>query len=284
MRNVGKVGEIWRYPVKSTRGERLEACRIGRKGVAGDRGWAVRDDTVGEVQSGRQIPKLLQCSSRYKTEPVDEPWPAAWIRTPSGAEFSTDDPRAGALLSEWMGTAVSLWPIQPAENKTHYRRLPVDLPELRRQFGREPDEPLPDMNMFPQELMQYISSPGTYFDVQPIHLLTRASIEHMRELNSGADWAVPRFRPNIVVDTGTARGLIEAAWSGKTVRIGEAELSVYSPAPRCAITIQQQGTDLPKDASILRSIVKHADQNLGVYCTVLAGGRVAVGDAVSVSD
>jgi len=283
MKQIGKVGEIWRYPVKSTRGEQLKACKVGAKGVAGDRGWAVRDDKAGEIQSGRQMPKLLQCTSRYKTEPGSEPWPVAWITTPTGVEFSTDDPRAGKLLSEWMETDVSVWPIVPPQNKEHYRRLPVDLPELRRQFGREGDEPLPDMTMFPQELMQYIASPGTYFDVQPIHVLTTASLAHMRGLNPGADWALPRFRPNFLVDTGTEKGLIEAAWSGKTVRIGEVELNVYSPAPRCANTIHNQGKDVPKDPSILRSIVKHADQNLGVYCTVVRGGSVKTGDPVSVS-
>jgi uncharacterized protein YcbX len=284
MNQVGTVGEIWRYPVKSTRGERIESCQVGEKGVAGDRGWAVRYDAVGEIQSGRQMPKLLQCTSRYRSEPKSEPWPAAWITTPAGIEFATDDPRAGKLLSEWMEADVSVWPIVPPEKKEHYRRLPVDLPELRRQFGREGDEPLPDMNMFPQELMQYIAFPGTYFDVQPVHLLTTASLEHMRGLNSAADWAVPRFRPNFLVDTGDTRGLIEADWSGRTVRLGEVELKVFSPAPRCANTIHNQGKDVPKDPSILRSIVKHADQNLGVYCTVVKGGRVASGDPVSISN
>ena len=125
---------------------------------------------------------------------------------------------------------------------------------------------------------------GTYFDVQPVHLLTTASLEHMRGLNSAADWAVPRFRPNFLVDTGDTRGLIEADWSGRTVRLGEVELKVFSPAPRCANTIHNQGKDVPKDPSILRSIVKHADQNLGVYCTVVKGGRVASGDPVSISN
>ena len=284
MKRVGKVGEIWRYPVKSTRGERIGSCQVGAKGVAGDRGWAVRDDTAGEVRGGRQIPKLLQCSSRYKSEPDAEPWPAAWITTPTGAGFSTDDPRAGRLLSEWMGIPVSLWPIQPPENKDHYRRLPATLEDLVEQFGREPGEPLPDMNMFPQELMQYIASPGTYFDVQPIHLLTTASLGHMRGLNPGSNWAVPRFRPNFVIDTGDLTGLLEADWTGRTVRAGEVELSVYSPAPRCANTMHLQGPDMPKDPGILRSIVKHADQNLGVYCTVVRGGKVKEGDPVSVED
>ena len=284
MKQFGTIGEIWRYPVKSTRGERLDSSKVGSKGLAGDRGWAVRDDGAGEVRGGRHLPKLLQCSSRYETEPESEPWPPARIRTPSGTEFSSADARAGTLLSEWLGIPVSLWPIVPPENKEHYRRLPLTMPDLIEQFAREPGEPMPDMEKFPQELMQYVSSPGTYFDVQPVHLLTTASIEHMRGLNPGADWAVARFRPNIVVDCGALRGLIESEWSGKTLRVGEVELSVYSPAPRCANTIHDQGEDLPKDASILRSIVKHADQNLGVYCTVLNGGTIRTGDTVSVLD
>lgn len=282
-KKIGTVGEIWRYPVKSTRGERLETCRVGSKGLAGDRGWAVRDDTVGEVRGGRHLPKLLQCRSRYRSEPDAEPFPPAWISTPAGIEFASDDPRANELLSAWMGRPVSLWPIRPPEDTEHYRRIPMTEQDLVEQFAREPGEPLPDLKIFPQELMNYVSFPGTYFDVLPIHLLTTASLEHMRSLNPGADWAVPRFRPNVVVDTGSVRGLIEAGWTGQTIRIGEIELSVYSPAPRCANTIHEQGKDLPKDPGILRSIVKHADQNLGVYCSVLTTGEIRMGDPVTVS-
>ena len=38
--------------------------------------------------------------------------------------------------------------------------------------------------------------------------------------------------------------------------------------------------DLPKDPSILRTIVRDAAQNLHTSPTVIAAGRVAVGDAV----
>jgi hypothetical protein len=37
---------------------------------------------------------------------------------------------------------------------------------------------------------------------------------------------------------------------------------------------------LPKDPSTLRSIVKSADQNLGIYASVVSPGRVAVNDSV----
>jgi len=39
--------------------------------------------------------------------------------------------------------------------------------------------------------------------------------------------------------------------------------------------------DLPEDPRVLRTIVRDADQNLGVYATVVTPGRVEVGDAVT---
>jgi uncharacterized protein YcbX len=51
------------------------------------------------------------------------------------------------------------------------------------------------------------------------------------------------------------------------------------PTARCAMTIQAQA-DLPKDPTVLRTIVREAGQQLGVYATVLQPGRVAVGDVV----
>ena len=38
--------------------------------------------------------------------------------------------------------------------------------------------------------------------------------------------------------------------------------------------------ELPKDPSVLRTIVRDANQNLGVYATVEKAGPVAVGDRV----
>jgi MOSC domain-containing protein YiiM len=45
------------------------------------------------------------------------------------------------------------------------------------------------------------------------------------------------------------------------------------------MTTQSQA-DLPKDPSILRSIVKDANQNLGIYASVLRPGEVKLGDRV----
>ena len=42
---MASVVEIWRYPVKSMAGERLDSCSVGEKGLEGDRRWAFVDDS-----------------------------------------------------------------------------------------------------------------------------------------------------------------------------------------------------------------------------------------------
>ena len=75
-----------------------------------------------------------------------------------------------------------------------------------------------------------------------------------------------RFRPNFFVETDAGlKGLIDAEWGGRTLRIGEVELLCEIPCERCAMTIQAQ-SDLPKDESIFRTIVKEANTNLGSLC------------------
>ena len=119
-----------------------------------------------------------------------------------------------------------------------------------------------------------------YFDVTPIHVLTSASLEVMRRLNSGADWDVRRFRPNFFVETEPGiEGLIEFDWNGRTLRLGDVELYCEMPCERCAMANHAQ-PDLPKDDSVLRTIAKETNMNLGTYASVSRPGEVRVGDVV----
>ena len=280
MKVIGTIKEIWRYPVKSMRGEQLNQCVIGGKGIKGDRGWAVRDDTVKEIRGGRYLPELLDCSARYLTEPQEEPYPAATITLPDRTEIRSNADDINQRLSDWVGKPVSIWPIQPADNTEHYRRLPIDEAKLREEFAREPDEPIPDLNQFPEILMKYVSVPGTYFDVTPLQILTTSTLAFLQDKNPDSNWSTQRFRPNIVIDTGGDQELVENNWLGKSIRLGEVELSCDAPTPRCAITIQSQGEIIPKDPKILRTIVKESNQNLGLYCNINKAGIIRIGEEV----
>lgn len=121
---------------------------------------------------------------------------------------------------------------------------------------------------------------ATHFDAFPIHVLTTSSLATMRQLNPAALWDVRRFRPNFLIETDDSiDGLVEFDWS--SVRLGGVELKCEVPTERCAMATNAQ-REIPKDPSILRSLVEKADQNLGVYASVLQFGDVRVGDVVEV--
>jgi len=281
---IGTVREIWRYPVKSMAGERLDGCSVGPLGVVGDRGWALRDEKAGEIRGAKKLPALMRCAARYVEEPSPARVPAAEIAFPGGDHVRSDDPAASARLSRLLGREVTLCPLEPPENLAHYRRALPDNPdmlaELREIFGRLEDEPLPDLSVLPPEIMEFTSPLGTYFDAFPLHLLTTASLARLASRNPGARFDVRRFRPNFLVESDDRRAaLAELDWCGKVLRVGEARIEVKMPTVRCVMTTLEQG-DLAKDPSVLRTIVREADQNLGVYASVVTPGRVVAGDAV----
>ena len=98
---VGRVAALWRYPVKSMAGERLDVADVSWHGLAGDRRWAfIRD---GQVRSGfpwltiRELPELALYRPRF----ADAERPDAsmtLVRTPTGGEIDVADPALGAEL------------------------------------------------------------------------------------------------------------------------------------------------------------------------------------------
>ncbi|HEX8355158.1 MAG TPA: MOSC N-terminal beta barrel domain-containing protein [Pyrinomonadaceae bacterium] len=304
---IGRVREVWRYPVKSMAGERLEGSGVGERGLYGDRGWALRDEEAGEIRGGKISPRLMLCAARYREQPTHAGAPPhADITLPDGSATATDAPDVSERLSELVGRRVTLWPIQPASDRAHYRRaMPgaraIGLlsrsrnfrklafgamrvagldKKLRRDFGREPGEPMPDLSGLPAEIFEFTSPPGTYFDAFPVHLLTTASLDALARLNPDSAWDARRFRPNFFIETAEGvEGLVESGWVGRTVRLGGLVLKCEMSAPRCSITIQAQA-ELPKDPRVLRTIVREAGQNLGMYANVTTPAAVSVGDEV----
>lgn len=303
---IGTVKQIFRYAVKSMAGERLDECSVGLMGIPGDRGWAIRDETTGEITNAKKLAVLMQCAARYREPPRLDFIPHVDMTFPDGSTVGSDASDVNQRLSELLGRSVSLWPLQPAEDTEHYRRkskaarvfgklarfraFRAALPaltsfgsanqQLRETFSREAGEPLPDLSTLPAELIEFTSPRGTYFDAFPIHVLTTASLDTMMRLNPSATWDVRRFRPNFLIETkAEIKGLVEPEWDGRKLRVGGVELKCEMPTVRCGMTIQAQA-GLAKDPSILRIIVRDADQNLGVYASVVSGGTVRLGDAV----
>ena len=279
MKKVGEISAIWRYPVKGMAGEALREGRLGAQGLAGDRIWAARDMARREIQSCKFRPQLLQCSATVGPEEQ------VTIRFPDGAELAGTDGDAQARVSALIGHASTLEPLRPLSDLDFYRRHRRDghtwLHELKATFAREDGEPLPDFfDALPAAAAEFVTLPGSFFLVTPFHILTTATLEWLKRLQPDADWDARRFRPNVVIDTGPGReGLLEQGWIGQQLVIGDAALDCPGTTPRCgAITRAQR--DLPADPSMLRTVVRHAEQNVGIYGTTARAGTLRVGDAV----
>jgi MOSC domain len=84
----------------------------------------------------------------------------------------------------------------------------------------------------------------------------------------------------VVQTAGGERAFVEDAWIGKVVAIGDTvRLKIIGSCPRCVMTTLPQG-DLPKDVGILRAAAQHNRANVGVYASVLQGGKVRRGDSL----
>ena len=210
---------------------------------------------------------------------------APLITAADGDSASASSERINDWLSGKLNHPVTLWPLLPADQLDHYRRGAPDTEdfeqELRAVFGRLPDEPLPDLAGF-EELLEFESPPGTYFDAFPISIISQQSLNTMNQLEGESRFDVRRFRPNLLVDVpGSDHPFPEQAWVGKTLAIGSVTLKIDTTCPRCAMTTHGFD-DLPQDPQIMRKMVANSEGNLGIYASVVKVGKVATGDSVSV--
>ncbi len=93
---MSRVAGLWRYPVKSLRGERVEASEIGQEGLLGDRAFGIVDEETGNVLTARREPRLLFATARWHDGEVE-------ITGPDDAPLDTDD-----ALSRWLERPVRL--------------------------------------------------------------------------------------------------------------------------------------------------------------------------------
>jgi hypothetical protein len=281
MKVLASVKEIWRYPVKGMAGEKLDNCNINAHGLEGDRVWALRDVARQEIQSCKFRAELLMCRATSRRNITD---PHVDIAFPDGSVLGSDDPLIHQKLSDLVGHESTLERLEPNQELSFFRRYKGAkqgwLEELKGTFEREENEPYPDFSDLPQSVEEYVTVPGSFFLVSPFHIISTASLDYCKQQLPEADWNIERFRPNLIVDTGpVTNSLLEQGWIGKHITIANININCTGTTPRCgAITRAQQGFDF--DKTMLRYVIKEAEQNLGIYGSIIDGGLISVGDSV----
>lgn len=244
MINVGKIAEIWRYPVSSLGGERCGASAIEIDGISGDRQYTLFDPETGVAAAPEKEVKwrpALFLSSTLSSGTTR-------IHFPNGREVEVGSPNLGPALKAHFGFEVAI--------------------------GRN-DQKNSDDPRLPLVANRY--------NVAPLHLVTTSSLLKLAQISPETLIDRRRFRPNLVVETGPSAEFVETQWVGATLQLREVLMDVSEPTKRCGMTLVSQPS-LPEQADVLRSIVRHNQRNFGIYCNVILPGEIKVGADISITN
>ena len=200
MEKLGKIVEIWRYPVSSLGGERLSSAIIGSDGIAFDRAWCICDTATG-------APAAPEKERRWR--------PALFLSARLGNDGR---PEIGFADGGWMSIADDLL----AEKLTDHFGFAVDV----RPYARNHDDD------GPTAANRYLPS--------PLHLITTDGLKHLATLAGAEQVSSRRFRANLVLATPGLQGFPEKAWVTQRLQLGAAVVVGYEETRRCGMTLSPQ--------------------------------------------
>ena len=255
MNRIGTLESVWRYPVKSMRGEQVEEVFVAYTGVMGDRLYAISSsDAPPEFpwHTNREQEEFVLYGASYKN-------PESTLKPPAlDAAFkealNPPYPRADAFALE----------IETPGGQT----LDVDDPEFLASL-RDKSE---------GELTLHFTQKNAV-DCRPLSLFSHQTLAQL-EQETGLQIDQRRFRANFYVDWKSANGFYENELVNCRLKIGDRlEIMVRELDPRCkSITIDPDTAET--QPRILRHIARKHDGFAGVYAAVLTEGVVRAGDEI----
>jgi uncharacterized protein len=260
---IGKIESLWRYPVKSMRGEGPVEIFISFAGVYGDRLFAFigsRRPKAFPWLTGREQSKMVLYRPHFR-------YPDRAAKPPNWAE------------AEGAGPGLTPVGAQPADLSVNVETpsgevFSIDDPLLIRMLEEGLGEP---------EGLTLLRSDRAMTDCRPVSLFSIQTAQRLGE-ELGASLDKRRFRANIFVDLYSTAGFAEDVLVGRTLRIGpRVKLAVVDRDSRCAmITIDPDTGE--RNTAILANLTKAHDGKAGVYGAVLVEGVVQVGDSIELLD
>lgn len=263
MNIIGTVESLWRYPVKSMRGEELDEMFAGFSGVYGDRLFAFRSSASPKgfpYLTARDQRQMLQYRPRFR---------------------HPDKAAAPANLTEAESIAPGATPVyaEPAD-------LMLDVETPTGNTVAIDDPALIDMlrdKIDNKHQLTLLRSERAMTDCRPLSLL---SLQSVRKLSDETGTAIDkrRFRANIYVDLTSAEGFAEDEFVGRSLRVGsKVVISVLERDPRCMMITLDPDTG-EKAPALLKKVAQAHSGMAGVYGAVLAEGMVRKGDSVELLD
>jgi uncharacterized protein YcbX len=263
MRVIGKVESLWRYPVKSMRGEEVREAFVGFPGIYGDRVYSFRSSAAPKgfpwLTAREQESMLLYRPSYRHPERATKP-----------ANLVEAEAIGSGLTPVYADFSDFLLDIETPRGE----RLAIDDPRLIGML-RKGIRDNPELTL--------LQSTRSMTDCRPVSIF---SIQTVRQLSGELGIALDkrRFRANLYIDLDSGKGFGEDEFVGRTLRVGaRAAITVVKRDSRCKVMTLDPDTALP-NPELMRRLARDHESQAGIYGAVVAEGIVRPGDNVSVVD
>ncbi|WP_456379857.1 MOSC domain-containing protein [Thiolapillus sp.] len=237
------LGGLYRYPVKSLRGEALTSMVVGARGLLYDRHWMLVDGE-GRFLTQRELPRMALVRPRVQGSGLilaAPDMPDLQVQPDSDEQLQVQIWRdlctarvmsrvADQWLSEFLDVACRLVYL-PEEQ---VRQVDQDYANTEDQVG--------------------------FADGFPFLLISRASLDDLNR-RMGLSLPMERFRPNLLVEGCAAYA--EDGW--KRIRIGDLEFRVVKPCSRCAIPTIDPETGQRTGKEPLKTLASYRKHGHQVY-------------------
>jgi len=196
---VGHVESLWRYPVKSMRGEELDELFAGYAGVYGDRLFAFASSASPKgfpFFTGREQRQILRYRPRFRY-PQKAARPTNWI------EAQELSPNINPISAS---TADLMIDVETPAGRTFAIDDPELITHLRANTDRKHD-------------LILLRSEKAMTDCRPLSIFSVQSARRIGE-ETGLTVDKRRFRANVFVDLKSSEGFAEDDFVGHSLRIG----------------------------------------------------------------
>jgi uncharacterized protein YcbX len=263
MTTIGTIESLWRYPVKSMRGEAVTEVFVGFAGIYGDRCYAFKSSASGKgfpyLNANRQ-PQMLLCRPAFR-------YPERAAKPPNLAEAMNIAPGVTPANAEPDDLLIDV--AMPSGEV-----VPLEDPALTAMLGQGL-QGMPHLTL--------VRSDRALTDCRPISLVSLQTLRQI-EQESGIPMDPRRFRANIYFSFHSDEGLAEDRFVGCKLRLGaKAVIAVLERDPRCKM-ISLDPDSGEHNPAILRHVAQAHDGYAGVYAAVLVEGMVTAGDSIELMD
>jgi uncharacterized protein YcbX len=255
--SIGTVESLWRYPVKSMRGEELGELFASYGGVYGDRLFAF-ESSAGRKGfpffTGREQRQMIRYRPRFRN-------PNKAARPVDLADAESLPPGVNPLSAH---PAELMIDVETPDGKT----IAIDDPSLIDHLRTNIDK---------KHQLTLRRSDKALTDCRPLSIFGVQSARKLGE-ETGISVDKRRFRASIYLDL--AEGFAEDEFVGRSIRIGpKVIVSILERDPRCMMITLDPDTG-EKEPALLKKVAQAHSGMAGVYGAVLVEGMVHKGDSV----